>query len=40
MVDIEDPIMDIDSIDLKNPLAVVEYVDDIYTHYRKIEASF
>ncbi|KAJ4715858.1 Cyclin [Melia azedarach] len=39
MVDIEDPIMDIDSIDLKNPLAVVEYVDDIYTHYRKIEIS-
>lgn len=33
----EDPILDIDSRDLENPLAVVEYVDDIYAYYRKIE---
>lgn len=36
----EDPILDIDGRDLKNPLAVVEYVDDIYAYYRKIEVSF
>ncbi|KAH9654832.1 Cyclin-B2-3 [Citrus sinensis] len=35
----EDPILDIDGRDLKNPLAVVEYVDDIYAYYRKIEIS-
>lgn len=36
----EDPILDIDGRDLKNPLAVVEYVDDIYAYYRKIEVNF
>lgn len=33
----EDHIMDIDSCDAKNPLAVVEYVDEIYDYYRKME---
>ncbi|GFS39389.1 cyclin B2;2 [Actinidia rufa] len=33
----EDPIMDIDSCDAKNPLAVVDYVDDLYAYYRKME---
>lgn len=36
----EDPIMDIDGPDAKNPLAVVDYVDDIYSYYRKMEVSF
>ncbi|KAM0945174.1 putative cyclin domain-containing protein [Dioscorea sansibarensis] len=30
-------IPDIDSFDSKNPLAVVDYVDDIYTFYRRTE---
>lgn len=33
----EEPLVDIDGCDLKNPLAVVEYVEDLYTHYRKME---
>ncbi|KAH7850956.1 hypothetical protein Vadar_005122 [Vaccinium darrowii] len=33
----EDPIMDIDSCDAKNPLAGVDYVDDLYGYYRKME---
>lgn len=37
MEDTEDPIVDIDSGNLKDPLAVVEYVDDIYAYYRKTE---
>ncbi|KMT09624.1 hypothetical protein BVRB_6g130770 [Beta vulgaris subsp. vulgaris] len=36
---IEDPILDIDVPDAKNPLAVVEYIDDIYSYYRKMEAG-
>ncbi|KAL0543477.1 hypothetical protein IC582_018573 [Cucumis melo] len=35
----EDPLIDIDIVDSDNPLAVVEYVDDLYAHYRKIENS-
>lgn len=35
----EDPVIDIDIIDSNNPLAVVEYVDDLYAHYRKIEVN-
>lgn len=35
----EDPVIDIDSVDSENPLAVVEYVDDLYAHYRKIEVN-
>ncbi|XP_042507385.1 G2/mitotic-specific cyclin-2-like isoform X2 [Macadamia integrifolia] len=34
-----EPITDIDSCDSKNPLAVVEYIEDIYAHYRKSESS-
>ncbi|KAK6922505.1 Cyclin, C-terminal domain [Dillenia turbinata] len=34
----EEPVMDIDGCDIKNPLAVVDYVGDIYAHYRKIES--
>lgn len=37
MEDFEDPIVDIDSRDSQNPLAVVEYVDDIYAFYSKSE---
>ncbi|KAL3830507.1 hypothetical protein ACJIZ3_019309 [Penstemon smallii] len=33
----EEPLMDIDSYDKKNPLAVVEYIDDIYAYYKKTE---
>ncbi|XP_024450573.1 G2/mitotic-specific cyclin-2 isoform X4 [Populus trichocarpa] len=35
----EEPIMDIDGCDKKNPLAVVEYVDDLYNFYKKAEIS-
>ncbi|XVF16012.1 hypothetical protein REPUB_Repub09cG0205300 [Reevesia pubescens] len=34
---VEETIVDIDGCDLKNPLAVVEYVDDLYAYYRKME---
>ncbi|XP_068304942.1 uncharacterized protein [Pyrus communis] len=38
MVDIvEEPIVDIDGSDLKNPLAVVDYVEDLYAYYRRTE---
>ncbi|XP_021286399.1 G2/mitotic-specific cyclin-2-like isoform X2 [Herrania umbratica] len=40
MEDVEDSIIDIDSNDSKDPLAVVEYVDDIYAHYRETEVSY
>lgn len=33
----EEPIIDIDSADKSNPLAVVEYIDDLYAHYKRIE---
>ncbi|XP_030536004.1 G2/mitotic-specific cyclin-2-like [Rhodamnia argentea] len=33
----EEPIMDIDGRDKKNPLAVVDYIEDIYAHYRRME---
>lgn len=33
----EEPVADIDSGDKKNPLAVVEYIDDIHAYYKKIE---
>lgn len=35
----EDPVMDIDNEEKKNPLAVVEYIDDIYNFYKKAESS-
>lgn len=39
MEDVEDLVIDIDSSDLKDPLAVVEYIDDIIAYYRKTEVS-
>lgn len=33
----EEPVMDIDSGNVKEPLEVVEYVNEIYAHYRKTE---
>ncbi|KAE9456830.1 hypothetical protein C3L33_11249, partial [Rhododendron williamsianum] len=33
----EEPVVDIDGNDKKNPLAVVEYIDDIYSYYKKVE---
>ncbi|KAI3927671.1 hypothetical protein MKW92_043554 [Papaver armeniacum] len=36
---VEEPILDIDSCDSKKTLAVVDYIDDIYAHYKKIENS-
>uniref|UniRef100_A0A1J3FA24 Cyclin-B2-4 n=1 Tax=Noccaea caerulescens TaxID=107243 RepID=A0A1J3FA24_NOCCA len=33
----EESVMDIDSCDKKNPLQVVEYIDDIYNFYKKNE---
>nr|QYW07117.1 cyclin B2-1 [Dimocarpus longan] len=35
----EEPLVDIDMGDKKNPLAVVEYIDDLYTFYKKVENS-
>ncbi|MBA0677570.1 hypothetical protein Goari_018969, partial [Gossypium aridum] len=34
---IEEPIVDIDGCDTKNPLAVVEYVEDLHAYYRNME---
>ncbi|KAK3231981.1 hypothetical protein Dsin_003862 [Dipteronia sinensis] len=36
---VEEPVVDIDMGDKNNPLAVVEYIDDIYSFYRKAESS-
>ncbi|KAG7590328.1 Cyclin C-terminal domain [Arabidopsis suecica] len=36
-IEVEESVMDIDSCDKKNPLAVVEYIDDIYCFYKKNE---
>ncbi|XP_010416544.1 PREDICTED: cyclin-B2-4-like isoform X2 [Camelina sativa] len=36
-IDEEESVMDIDSCDKNNPLAVVEYIDDIYCFYKKNE---
>lgn len=36
--EVEDSVLDIDSSDVDNPLAVVEYVDDIYAYYKKKES--
>lgn len=35
---VEEPIVDIDSCDAKNPLAAVEYVEDLFSYYRKMES--
>lgn len=40
MEDVDEPVMDIDTCDTENPLAVVEYIDDIYEFYKKTEVRF
>lgn len=35
--DDDDPLVDIDNCDKTNPLAVVEYIDDLYQFYKKAE---
>lgn len=35
----EEPVIDIDSRDKKDQLAVVEYIDDLYAFYRKSEVK-
>ncbi|KAE8057389.1 hypothetical protein FH972_014087 [Carpinus fangiana] len=35
----EEPVLDIDRCDKKNQLAVVEYINDLYTYYRQAESS-
>ncbi|XP_022976396.1 cyclin-B2-3-like [Cucurbita maxima] len=35
----EEPVIDIDSLDKKDPLRVVEYIDDLYTYCRAAEVS-
>ncbi|KAH9615432.1 hypothetical protein KSS87_002051 [Heliosperma pusillum] len=37
MEDIDELVLDIDSCDKENPLAVTEYIDDIYAYYKKVE---
>ncbi|QCE16947.1 G2/mitotic-specific cyclin-2-like [Vigna unguiculata] len=39
MEDVQEPVLDIDACDRTDPLAVVEYIDDIYSLYKKIEDS-
>ncbi|KAF2310201.1 hypothetical protein GH714_007191 [Hevea brasiliensis] len=36
---VEEPFVDIDSCDKKNPLTIVEYIGDLYTFYKKTERS-
>lgn len=36
---VEEPVVDIDGSDAKNPLAVVDYVEDMYAYYRKMEVN-
>ncbi|XP_057794682.1 cyclin-B2-3 [Salvia miltiorrhiza] len=36
--DEEEPLIDIDSCDKSNPLAVTEYIDDLYIYYKKMES--
>ncbi|KAL8151823.1 hypothetical protein V2J09_021631 [Rumex salicifolius] len=35
----EEPVLDIDGCDAKNPLAVVDYVSDLYAYYTRMEAA-
>ncbi|OMO88043.1 putative cyclin B [Corchorus capsularis] len=35
---VDEPILDMDGCDSKNPLAAVDYVEDLYAHYRKMES--
>ncbi|KAG5069625.1 G2/mitotic-specific cyclin-1 [Glycine max] len=36
---IEETVLDIDTCDANNPLAVVDYIEDLYAHYRKMEGT-
>lgn len=36
----EETSKDIDGCDSKDPLAVVEYVEDLYAYYKKMEVNF
>ncbi|GJZ47719.1 G2/mitotic-specific cyclin-2 isoform X2, partial [Tanacetum coccineum] len=36
----EEPLMDIDEADKNDPLSVVEYINEIYAHYRKQEVHY
>ncbi|KAK4489906.1 hypothetical protein RD792_000554 [Penstemon davidsonii] len=38
-IDGEDSVLDIDGGDKKNPLAITEYIDDIYAYYKRRENS-
>lgn len=40
MEDVDEPVIDIDSSDLKDPLAVVEYINDMIAYFRKTEVTF
>ncbi|XP_058772680.1 G2/mitotic-specific cyclin-1-like isoform X2 [Vicia villosa] len=35
----DEPVMDIDISDANDPLAVSEYIDDLYAYYRKVEST-
>lgn len=35
----EEPVVDIDSSDKTDQLAVVEYIDDLYIYYKKVEVK-
>ncbi|AES95280.1 G2/mitotic-specific cyclin-1 [Medicago truncatula] len=35
----EEPVMDIDTPDANDPLAVAEYIEDLYSYYRKVEST-
>lgn len=35
----EETSTDIDGCDAKNPLAVVDYVEDLYAYYKKMEVN-
>ncbi|KAJ7542923.1 hypothetical protein O6H91_09G017500 [Diphasiastrum complanatum] len=39
MVEVEEPTVNIDEADIGNQLAVIDYVEDIYSFYRKIEVQ-
>lgn len=39
-VTVEEPILDIDVSDARNSLAAVEYVQDLYAFYRKMEVHY
>ncbi|MED6133791.1 G2/mitotic-specific cyclin-1 [Stylosanthes scabra] len=36
---VEEPLVDIDGCDANNTLAVVDYIEELYAHYRKMESA-